>query len=161
LLNIRQRIASGSGFADFEPNELSDGTLRTLAILVALFQDRLGDAFTTSLVGVEEPEAGVHPAAARIVLAAMQDACYTTQVLATTHSADMLHMGEVDLDSLLAVSAQDGITRIGPIDDVSRSVVEDQLFTVGELLQMDQIRPKGVRADDIEGMAPEPSLGRS
>jgi predicted ATPase len=160
LLSLRQAIRNESGWWDARPDQISDGTLRALGVLVALFQGRMGGKSQTSLVGIEEPEAGVHPAAASILLSAMQDASYTTQVLATTHSADMLHMGETDLDDLLAVSAQNGVTAIGPIDEVSRSVVRDHLFTIGELLQMDQIRPHGVRADALTAPLLEQSIGR-
>jgi predicted ATPase len=161
LLSLRQDIADEPGWWDARPDQISEGTLRSLGILVALFQGRLGGKSETSLVGIEEPEAGVHPAAARILLGAMQDASYTTQVLATTHSADMLTMGEVDLDALLVVAAEDGVTRIGPIDDVSRSVVMDQLYTVGELLQVDQLQPKVVTHDDTDAANPAPAIGRS
>ena len=126
----------------FDADQLSDGTLRALAILVALFQHRLGGKSATSLVGIEEPENNIHPAAARILLAAMQDSAYDTQVLVTTHSADMLHMGNVEMSSVLVVSAEDGVTKIGPIDAVSQSIVRDNLYTVGELLQMNQLFPE-------------------
>jgi predicted ATPase len=161
LMMLRQDIANEPGWWDARPDQISDGTLRALGVLVALFQGRLGGKSETSLVGVEEPEAGVHPASARIILGAMQDARYTTQVLATTHSADMLTMGNVDLDSLLVVAAENGITQIGPLDDVSRSVVRDQLFTVGELLQADQIQPKAVTRNDADEADPAPVIGRS
>jgi predicted ATPase len=160
LLTLRQSIANEPGWWDARPDQISDGTLRALAVLVALFQHRMGDKSATSLVGIEEPEAGVHPAAARIILGAMQDASYTTQVLATTHSADMLTMGDVDLDSLLVVAAENGVTQIGAIDDVTRSVVRDRLYTVGELLQADQIQPKVVVHDDPNEIMPAPSIGR-
>jgi predicted ATPase len=160
LLTLRQSIANEPGWWDARPDQISDGTLRALGVLVALFQGRLGGKSETSLVGIEEPEAGVHPAAARILLGAMEDASYTTQVLATTHSADMLTMGDVDVDSLLVVEAEAGVTRIGPVDDVTRSVVRDQLYTLGELLQADQIQPKVVTRDDADEADPAPVVAR-
>jgi predicted ATPase len=157
LLSLRQSIANQRGWWDARPDQISDGTLRALGVLVALFQGRLGGKLETSLVGVEEPEAGVHPAAARILLGAMQDASYTTQVLATTHSADMLTMGDVDLDSLLVVVAENGVTQIGPLDEVSRSAVRDRLYTVGELILMDYVRPKAqVNGTSDDATTPAP-----
>ena len=162
LLSLRQEIANEPGWWDARPNQISDGTLRALSVLVALFQGRLGGKSETSLVGIEEPEAGLHPAAANVLADALADASYTTQVVATTHSADMLHMGDVDLNDLLVVSVENGITSIGPVDDVSRSVVRDRLFTIGDLLQMDQIRPRGTGpAPNGERVAPEPSVSGS
>jgi predicted ATPase len=116
-------------------------------VLVALFQGRLGGKSETSLVGIEEPEAGLHPGAAGALLDALGDASYTTQVLVTTHSSALLDSDDVDVESLLAVVAEDGVTSIGPIDDVGRSILRDRLFTAGELLQMEHLRP-GRTADD-------------
>jgi predicted ATPase len=116
-------------------------------VLAALFQGRLGGRSATSLVGIEEPEAGLHPAAAGALFDALVDASYTTQVLVATHSAALLDSDDVDVDSLLAVVAEDGLTQIGPIDEVGRSILRDRLFTAGELLQMAQLRP-GRIADD-------------
>jgi predicted ATPase len=159
LLMLRQSIPNTAGWWDAQPDQISDGTLRALGVLVALFQGRLGGKSETSLVGIEEPEAGIHPAAARILLGAMQDASYTTQVLATTHSADMLTMGDVDLDSLLVVAAENGVTQIGPLDEVSRSAVRDRLYTVGELIQMDYIRPKAqVNGSSDDATTPAPPV---
>lgn len=92
-------------------------------------------------MAIEEPETGLHPAAADVLFNALVDASVTTQVLVTTHSADLLQSSDLDPESLLAVVAEDGVTRIGPIDDSGRSVLRDRLFTAGELLQMKQLRP--------------------
>ena len=120
----------------FDADQLSDGTLRALAVLVALRQGRLGGKSSTSLVGIEEPENNVHPAAARILLAAMESATHDTQILATTHSTAMLDTDDIDVNSLLAVAADNGVTVIAPIDAVGQSVLKDRLFTAGELLQL-------------------------
>ena len=47
----------------------------------------------------------------------------------------------MDVDSILAVEADDGDTVIARVDDASRSVVQDRLFTVGELLRSNQLQP--------------------
>jgi predicted ATPase len=152
LVEIEQQIKNDRGIWRVRPHQLSDGTLRALGVLVALFQSQVGGTSELSLVAIEEPESGLHPAAAVVLLDALRDASSTTQVLVTTHSADMLHMGAVDIDSLLSVEGGDDGTIIGPIDDVSKSIVRDRLFTVGDLLQMDQLRPG---ADDDTGGAEE------
>jgi predicted ATPase len=125
----------------FDADQMSDGTLRALAILVALFQHRLGGQSGTSLVGIEEPENNLHPAAGGALLNALIDASDDSQVLVTTHSTDLLDNDDVDMESLLAVVADDGVTRIGPIDEVGRSLLRDKLYTAGELLHFDQLRP--------------------
>jgi predicted ATPase len=146
LLTLRQRFPNGPGWWDAQPDQISDGTLRALGVLVALFQGRLGGKSETSLVGIEEPETGLHPGVAGALLDALSDASQTTQVLVTTHSSALLDSDDVDVDSLLAVVADDGITQIGPIGEVGRSILRDRLFTAGELLQMEQLRP-GPKAD--------------
>src|SRR5262249_31900337 len=120
---------------------------------------RMGGDADASLVAIEEPESGLHPAAADVLFNALVDASVTTQVLVTTHSADLLQSSDLDADSLLAVIAEEGVTKIGPVDAVGRSVLRDRLFTAGELLQMKQLRPAlpgGGTGDDIAvaGSAP-------
>ena len=66
---------------------------------------------------------------------------HKAQVIITTHSPDLLEDKHLDVDSILAVEAYDGNTVIAPVDDVSKSVVHDKLFTIGELLSRDQLQP--------------------
>jgi predicted ATPase len=125
---------------------MSDGTLRALGILVALFQSREEHAHEWAagvpLVGIEEPETALHPAGAEVLFDALHEVSAWRQVLITSHSPDLLDGKEVDSDLILAVVAEAGETQIGPIDDASRSVVRDRLFSVGDLLRMDQLRPE-------------------
>ena len=71
----------------------------------------------------------------------MQDARERMQVLVTTHSPELLHSDEVRTDELLAVSAETGVTVIGGIDEGSRDILADRLFSPGELLRLDQLEP--------------------
>ncbi len=137
----------------FSASEISDGTLRALGVLTALFQGRMGGDSQVSLVGIEEPEAGLHPHAAAVLLGALQDASVTTQVVVTTHSADLLYSDDIDIDSLLAVVAEDGVTTIGTVDEFGRSIIRDQLMTAGELLHQNLLRPKTA----TNGLAGEPA----
>jgi predicted ATPase len=158
LLSLRQAIENESGVWDAQPDQISDGTLRALAVLVALFQGRIDKRSAMSLVGIEEPETGLHPAAADVLFNALVDASHTTQVLVTTHSPDLLQSGDLDVDSLLAVESVNGVTRIGPVDDVSRSALRDRLFTAGELLQMKQLHPaSNGRGSADSGSVPAPA----
>ena len=40
-----------------------------------------------------------------------------------------------------AVSMEQGLTTIGDVDEASRSIVRDKLYTLGELMRGDQISP--------------------
>lgn len=144
----------------FDADQLSDGTLRGLAVLVALFQGRVGGKSATSLVGIEELENNLHPATGGAFANALIDASYDGQMLVTTHSTSLLDGDEVDVSSLLAVTAENGVTRIGPVDKVSRSILRDHLYTAGELLQMDQMRPEpqpGIVPPELPATAPTPA----
>jgi len=126
----------------FGAQSISDGTLRAYGVLLALFQclGQPADA-PIPLVGIEEPEATLHPAAAGVLFDALHEASSFTQVLATTHSAELLNIKDLDPASLLVVDASEGETIIGPADDVSLSTIRDRLFMAGELLEMDQLKP--------------------
>jgi predicted ATPase len=155
LLRFVQRAHGGHGQWTFTADEVSDGTLRSFGVLTALFQGRMSNELPVSLVGIEEPEAGLHPAAAGVLLGALQDASATTQVIVTTHSNTLLDSDDVDVESILAVLAEEGVTKIGPVDEVGRSILRDKLFTAGELLHLDQLRPE---RDSTNGSGGEPSM---
>jgi predicted ATPase len=120
---------------------MSDGTLRALGILVALFQSQGSSVPSVPLVGIEEPEVALHPAAVGALLDALREASESTQVIVTTHSPDLLDFADPDKELLLAVYAEKGETQIAPVDEASRKAVRDRLYTPGELLRMDQLRP--------------------
>ena len=69
----------------FEACNMSDGTLRVVGLLAAVFQHR-----TPSLLVIEEPEATIHPGALGAVLDLLRHAGRSMQVVVTTHSPDIL-----------------------------------------------------------------------
>ena len=107
------------------------------------------------LIGLEEPETALHPAASSQLLSALRQASQYSQILVTSHSPDLLDNKDIDTDSLLAVDSFDGLTRIGPIDDAGRQMLRDHLFTAGELLRINQLAP---RADSLRDVKRETSL---
>ena len=133
----------------FLANNMSDGTLRALGILVALFQGNYDPKKRALLVGIEEPEGALHPAAAGVLLDALREAAGQTQIIITSHSPDLLDDKELDPESILAVEARDGITLIADIDEAGKSAVRDQLYTTGELLRIDQLQPNPDSIDTV------------
>lgn len=123
----------------FDAESMSDGTLRALAILVALFQPPSTDGRPVRVVGIEEPESALHPGAAGVLRSALFEASRTRQVIVTSHSPDLLDDKQVPAESILAVSHQDGETMLGPVDEASRASIRDRLFTAGELLRLNQL----------------------
>ena len=143
-LALEFRYAAPSGGGDlrrFFANSMSDGTLRALGALVALFQGDDRSTGNPSLVGIEEPEGALHPGATGALVEALSDASEHVQVLVTSHSADLLDNDAIRESAILAVASRHGKTMIGPLDRAGRSVLHKRLFTAGELLRMDQLRP--------------------
>ena len=140
-LVFTQNVTRSEDPQRFLANNMSDGTLRALGILVALFQGNNDPKKRVLLVGVEEPEIALHPAAAGVLLDALREAADKTQIIITSHSPDLLDDKDLDPESILAVEARDGITVIADIDEAGRSAVRDRLYTTGELLRIDQLQP--------------------
>jgi len=100
------------------------------------------------LVGIEEPELALHPAAAGLLRDGLREASRNTQVIVTSHSGDLLDDDQIDADSILAVYAEGGATHIAPLDRAGRAALLNRLYTPGELLRMDQLRPDPESAPD-------------
>ncbi len=140
VLRFRQEVEGANHPFRFFAESMSDGTLRSLGILVAALQlvDRTNPV---RLVGIEEPETALHPAAVGVLMDALREAAAHTQILVTTHSPDLLDHFDPDTDDLLVVQASQGKTEIGPADAVSVESIRNHLFSAGELLRMDQLQP--------------------
>jgi predicted ATPase len=138
-IEFRQRIAGSTESWRFDAENMSDGTLRVLGILAALFQTPSSDGRAVRLVGIEEPETALHPGAASVLRSALLAASRQTQILVTSHSPDLLDDKEISEDSIISVSNTEGKTMIGPADQASRDSIRDRLFTAGELLRLNQI----------------------
>jgi predicted ATPase len=140
-LAFDQRVDRDSGPWRFLAENMSDGTLRALGVLTALFQSANGGSKRVPLVGIEEPEAAVHPGAAGVLRDALRAAAENMQVLVTSHSPDLLDDKDVSDEWILAVVSENGETKIGPINKEDRSLMRDRLFTAGELLKQGQLTP--------------------
>jgi len=138
-IEFRQGMAGSEHPWRFSAINMSDGTLRALGVLVALFQVSNGTRARVPLVAIEEPEVALHPAAAGVLLDSLRDASLKTQVLVTSHSPDLLDSKDVDPEWILAVVAREGITSVGSLNEVGRSAMRDHLYTAGELLRRDML----------------------
>lgn len=138
-LEFRQFVSGDRHPWRFLATSMSDGTLRVLGILVALFQG--GGHTNVPLVGIEEPEVALHPAAAGLLMGALRKASRFTQVLVTSHSPDLLDDPDLTDREILAVQATGNQTRIAEVDQASRDSLRQHLYTPGELLRLDQLAP--------------------
>lgn len=123
----------------FPVQSVSDGTLRALGVLVALFAN---SGPTLSTIGIEEPESALHPAATGVLLDALRDASERRQVIVTSHSPDLLDRHDFDPSELRAVRSIGGETVIGELDDAGTLALREDLYTPGELLRTDQLLPR-------------------
>ena len=145
-LEFRQDMAGAKDPWRFPAQNMSDGTLRALGVLTALFQGNRD--FAPLLIGIEEPETALHPSASAALREALAQAARNTQVIVTSHSPDLLDDREIDPDHLLAVVSEGGETRIGQLDEASRQVMRQQLFSAGELLRLNQLAPDREQIDN-------------
>jgi predicted ATPase len=119
---------------------MSDGTIRAVAMLAALFQPEALDG-RLPLVGIEEPETALHPAAAGALFDALTEASRHVQVIATSQSADLLDREDIDPKAIRPVAMRNGSTIIGDVDEASREIARQKLYTLGELMRGDQLVP--------------------
>jgi predicted ATPase len=99
---------------------MSDGTLRVLGLLLAVYQ-----AGEHSVVAIEEPESTVHPAVAESIVEVLMDAAQEKQILFTTHSPDIIDHKEITDEQIRVVTMERNETLIAP----------------GELLRTDELNP--------------------
>jgi predicted ATPase len=123
---------------EFDASGMSDGTLRTIAALIAAFQIVIPGGFP-GFIGIEEPETALHPAAMRALVDALDDATQRTQVVLTTHSADLLSGRDISPGQVLVVRNRGGQTHITPVDPASREIIEKELYTLADLQRMDKL----------------------
>jgi predicted ATPase len=141
VLRFEQNFPDLNRPTRFYGESMSDGTLRALGVLLAVFQPGTPEA-ALDLVGIEEPEAAIHAAAAAVLRDALLEAGEHRQVVVTTHSAELLDDPDLDPASILAVEAvRPGVTVVGQPDRAGLSALKDHLFTAGELLRVNQLMP--------------------
>jgi predicted ATPase len=150
-MEFRQVVKGQAHPWHFLAGAMSDGTLRAFGILLAVFQAASARPGRPPplLIGLEEPEMALHPAAAGVLLSALREGARYCQILVTSHSPDLLDNSDIPVEALLAVSNQDGLTQIGPIDSAGRDVLRDKLFTPGELLRQNQLAPDENAINDV------------
>jgi len=154
-LEFRQLVGTNKDPWTFMAENMSDGTLRALGVLTALFQSSNGAMKKVPFVGIEEPEVALHPGAAGVLRDALQAASKTAQIAVTSHSPDLLDDKEIADKYILAVTCRNGETSIGPLDQAGRSAIRDRLYTAGELLRLNQLEPDenavtNISADQLE-----------
>lgn len=115
---------------------ISDGTLRFLGLIAALLTAESG-----SVIVLEEPDVGLHPARIHLLAQLLEQATADgrLQVLATTHSPTLLaHLSEPSLGDVVAMGRRDDGTTV-----CSRLRELEHFSTLRESRQLDHLVSTG------------------
>jgi predicted ATPase len=118
----------------FYMSQVSAGLLHAADMLLELFEPPK-EGIPASPVALEEPEALLHPGAIRVLRDSFFEASEFRQILITSHSPDLIDDPSVPSDWIRSVYRNESGTRIEPLDKATQSILQDQLFTAGELLR--------------------------
>ncbi|HLA85544.1 MAG TPA: ATP-binding protein [Thermoguttaceae bacterium] len=136
---VQVRLKEGQNVDFISAESISDGTLRFMAILAAMY-----DAPEGTLFVMEEIENGLHPTRIHLLVELLEQFAESKniQVIATTHSSQvLLGLGEKALRNAVLVARPEGspgsvVRRLGDLphfEEVTKKTQIDQLFTAGWL----------------------------
>lgn len=133
VILFTQRTAKNT--RTFYADQMSQGTLRVLGVLLALHQHP-----EPSIVLIDEVEDSVHPGALQAILDAVEVAAERFPVVMTTHSTELLGDARATPERVRIVQWKDGVTRLYPLSDGTRESV-DPVTSVGDLLRFEMLWP--------------------
>lgn len=114
----------------FEASSMSDGSLRALGLITAVFQYP-----KPSLLIFEDPEASIHVTALGTIIDVLRHASRSTQVVAVTHSSEILDADWIEHRHLRILSWQHGHSWLNCVSQGVRTALEQNLMGAGELLR--------------------------
>lgn len=128
LLWLAFEVSEGDGHAhQLNTTQISDGALRILGILVALYQPQ-----PPRVLAIEEPEQNLHPGALGLIAEAIKERSEYTQLLVTTHSPHLLD--HFDVECIRNVYLAGGLTKVSTVDDYQRDAIKSGLISAGEIM---------------------------
>ena len=135
----------GSKRLSFGGSNISDGTLRTIGLLAAVYQRPV-----PLLIAVEEPEMNIHPGALGVVFDLLLEASERMQVIVTTHSPDLLDEKEIRDRHLRMVEWSEGATHVTSVSDANRRALEERLTEAGGLLRTNALEAAPISRSSIQ-----------
>lgn len=114
-----------------QPWQLSDGTLRFIALATALRQPRL-----PSTIVIDEPELGLHPAALSALTELIKEASEKTQIIISTQSPALLD--DFKPEDVLVAAYSQGETRYERLDSEGIKLWLDD-YRLGDLVRKNVI----------------------
>lgn len=139
------QVSESGATTRFAPASMSDGILRILGLLVAVYQ-----LFPLSLIALEEPENTVHPGALGVIEDILYLARSRSQVVVTTHSPELLDAKWIEDRHLRIVEWEGDATRVSRISEGSRRVLQEHLAGAGEMLRSNSLDAAPLRELDTE-----------
>ena len=125
--------ASGSAEYDFGPHQLSDGTLRFIALATLLLQPKV---WLPRLITIDEPELGLHPYGIKLLASLLQDASNFTQIVVATQSSALVDA--LEPKDVIVANSDGGASRFERLDaDTLKSWLAD--YTLSEVWEMNLI----------------------
>lgn len=143
-LSFSQEWGSGKKLA-FDAFNMSDGTLRSLGLIMAVFQKP-----SPSLLVIEEPEATIHIGALGAIMDLIRKASKTMQVVVTTHSPDLLDAKWITDQNIRIVSWEDGASHLLLPSEATREAMRQHLMGAGELLRSNALHAENLFSGDEE-----------
>ena len=122
----------------FDPSQISDGTLRILGILLALYSTP-----HASLMVIEEPEQTVNPALLAILVDAFREASERTQLLITSHSPHLVDL--FTTENIRVVTMDEGETRIARIRASQQAAIKEHLLSLEQIMSAEGLLPEDVQ----------------
>ncbi|MEX1042573.1 MAG: AAA family ATPase [Pirellulaceae bacterium] len=112
---------------EFGPHQLSDGSLRFIALATLLLQppEKL-----PLLIALDEPELGLHPAALEILAGIIQGASQNCQILISTQSTQFLDF--FDPEDVVVVNSHTGCSEFARLSSAELGEWLEQ-YTLGEI----------------------------
>lgn len=130
LLNWRM---TGAGDYLFGPHQISDGSLRAIALITLLLQPEVD---LPKIIVLDEPELGLHPHALEIIAGLIRAASEKSQVIVATQSLTFLN--QFDPAEIITVESHGNESRFSRLDPTELADwLED--YSIGELWQRNVI----------------------
>ena len=120
---------------DFDPVQLSDGTLRIFGILLALYQTP-----PPPFLALEEPEQTVHPAILATLAEAFREVSEQTQIFVTSHSPHFVDFFQPE--EIRVVSMENGKTLVSSIRRAQMEALKERLISLEELMMSEGLQPE-------------------
>lgn len=105
-------IAVGDPDMVFSARQLSDGTLRFIALATLLLQPA---ELQPDTILIDEPELGLHPYALAVVASLLQQAAETRQLIIATQSVELVN--EMRPEDVVVVNRDDGASNFKRLDE--------------------------------------------